>query len=173
MKKTANYNPNTTHAYTDKYAFDASKEILTELLKNYDDGGTVNVNVKPGDETWQIGFYEGIPVLAFTALCNDRDEADAPVVRYLALFRGYKIQASGTFDGVNDVAGTTVDTRITKLVETPIGQWAFAELASFVIKRARGTHTIKNLDLFNAWLELTFQYMQQNLEFFAEHYHNM
>lgn len=173
MARTNNYSSDYLHNYVKHEAFDESTEILKDIVEKFNnvtesEHATMPIEFSATEpDKWSIGFYAGIPVLGFTYSSNDGCENDGKVHHhYLALFRGYKIQASATFEGECDCGGTTVNTHITKLVKSDVGQWAFAEMCSFVLRRANATHTIKNLDIFNTWLELTFQFMEQNLEYF-------
>ena len=176
MARTNNYSINELHNYVKHEAFDESKELLKRFVDRFNDvaesDATMRVKFSTTEpDEWSIGFYKGIPVLGFTYAEDTGCESDGKAHhRYLALFRGYKIQASATFEGENDCGGTTVNTRITELVKSDVGQWAFAEMCVFVLRRANATHSIKNLDMFNTWLELTYQFMEQNLEYFEELY---
>ena len=177
MTRTNNYSEY-LHEYVQHEAFDESVEILKDIVEKFnnitesEEHATMPIGFSETEpDKWSIGFYEGIPVLGFTYAADTGCESDGKVHhRYLALFRGYKIQASATFEGECDCGGTTVNTHITELVKSDDGQWAFAELCVMVLRRAGATHTIKNLDIFNAWLELTFQFMEQNIEYFEELY---
>lgn len=176
MTRTNNYSTNELHSYVKREAFDESIKILKDIVEKFAAESDEHATIMPEfsetePDKWSIGFYKGIPALGFTYAEDTGCESDGKVHhRFLSLFRGYKIQASATFEGECDCGGTTVNTHITELVKSDLGQWSFAELCTFVLKRANVTHTIKNLDMFNTWLELTFQFMEQNLDYFEELY---
>lgn len=114
---------------------------------------------------WQITFSDtGMPILAVP---GERLE-----IGYLTPFRAYRFQVSGTIDGTGDYGSSDVATNMYELAH--MGELGCICLRALALEATNKFGTkigIKNMAIFDAFIELSADYLRKHTDHIKQCYH--